>query len=163
LANIVRWTICSIIKNILKTISAQLKGLHNTVNFVRQEVILMNSKLDAANRRILRLEAMYQEGGRECLRDEEGQVEEELNRIPEDLGFKTEHLMAFRRESNNPGQFVCQLLRRYISDLFLTGRKYEYNCFGGGQKAKKELDATKKRALEVYVGHFYPEVSGEIW
>jgi hypothetical protein len=142
----------------LKTISAQLKGLQNTVNLVRQEVILVSSKLDAANRRILRLEAMRQEGGRECLRDGEGQEEEGLDRIPEDLRFQTEHLMAFRRDSNNPGQFACQLLRRYFSDLFLTGRKYEYNWFGGGQKAKKELDARKKRALEVYVGHFYPEV-----
>jgi hypothetical protein len=134
------------------------------VNLVRQEVILVNSKLDTINRRIVRPEVKEQGGGREYLRDEEGQVEEGLNRIQEDLRFDTEHLMTFRRESKNPGQFACRLLRQYLSDLFLTGRKYEYNWFGGGQKAKRELDVRTNKALEVYIKHFYAEVrDAAVW
>ncbi|XP_048748780.2 uncharacterized protein LOC125661000 [Ostrea edulis] len=147
--------------NYLKTISAQLNGVQATVNILRQDLSLANTKLDAANRRLLRLETLIKGGDQEACRleiREQAPPGEDLNRIPEDLRIEETIVSALKSEANNPGHFTCLLLKKMFAGLFLTGQRSEYNWFGGGQKGKKDLDARKKKAIEIYVVHYYHEV-----
>ena len=64
--------------------------------------------------------------------------------IPEDfqLDLKTRRMM--NSSSNNPGHFAYLLVKKFFPELFLSGRKSEYNWFVGGVKGKRELDSRRK-------------------
>ncbi|XP_062582867.1 uncharacterized protein LOC134244621 [Saccostrea cucullata] len=81
--------------------------------------------------------------------------DEDLSRIPKDLRMEEPILTTLQRETDNPA---------IENKMFSTGQKSYYNWFGGGWKGKEELDGRKKRAIETYVEHFYPEVKdAAVW
>ncbi|XP_062584988.1 uncharacterized protein LOC134246626, partial [Saccostrea cucullata] len=147
-----------------RTITTQLKGLQTTVNTISQDLRLANTKLDAANRRILRLETIAK--GLSVARPEQPaapeiaseETENLQSRIPEDLRIADNILASLHQEANNPGHFACLLLKKLFEELFATGSKVNFNWYGGGSKGKRDLDIRKKKVIQTYVEHYHPEV-----
>ena len=61
--------------------------------------------------------------------------------------------------SKNPGHFACLYVKKVFPELFLSGRKNEYNWFGGGAKEKRVLESKIKKTYHQEICHIFPSRS----
>lgn len=117
------------------TITSQLKGLQTSVNSIKTSLAIMNTKLDAANWRIIRLEAAAKKLQSVETPDLAPLSSEETRaphihvqeRVPADLQILEDELQRMKARSNNPGHFACLLLKKMFSELFDSCEKHQYN------------------------------------
>lgn len=93
----------------------------------------MNTKLDAANWRIIRLEAAAKKlqsvetPDLAPLSSEETRAPHIQERVPADLQIPEDELQRMKARSNNPGHFACLLFKKMFSELFDSCEKHQYN------------------------------------
>ncbi|XP_056002875.1 uncharacterized protein LOC125662248 [Ostrea edulis] len=141
-----------------------------SVSDLQRELKIVNTKLDVANTRIVRLEGTIKDlsngiVGNTCAPPpvqapafDQVHGEDLNNGVPQEFQIDLETLNHLKAASNNPGHLACLLVKKLFPELFLSGRKSEYNWFGGGVKGKKELENRRKNAIKKYVTFFHPEV-----
>ena len=78
--------------------------------------------------------------------------------IPDDFQLDLETLRVMN-PSKNPGHFACLLVKKVFPELFLSGRKSEYNWFGGGAKEKRELESRFKKTHHQEMCQIFPSRS----
>ena len=61
--------------------------------------------------------------------------------------------------SKNPGHFACLFVKKVFTELFLSGRKNEYNWFGGGAKETRVLESKIKKTYHQEICHIFPSRS----
>ncbi|XP_060570938.1 uncharacterized protein LOC132729236 [Ruditapes philippinarum] len=85
--------------------------------------------------------------------------------LPEELIINEEELRQVHRDSNNAGHFAALLVKKLFPELYgPTNLRLNYNWYGGGQKKKYELDASRKEVIKRYVTFFHPEVcDSDVW
>ena len=128
------------------------KSMQANIADLQKEINITHIMLDAANKGIMRQEALLKQMTTTVSRngadltppttsqDNPARNEDINEGIPENFQFELETLRVMNSSSNNPGQFACFLVKVF-PELFLSGWKSEYNCFGGGAKGKRDLES----------------------
>ena len=160
------------VDSMLKMVLRNQKTMQAHVAELSKENNITHIKLDAANRRIVRQEALLKEMATAVTRngadltppttsqDNPARNADIKEGIPDDSQLDLEILHVMNSSSNNPGHFACLLVKKFFPELFLSGRNREYNWFGGGVKGRRELESRSRRKhiIERYVTYFHPEV-----
>lgn len=167
-------------------------GLLKEVSDLRKSVDIVSKKIDATNRRTTHLETLLTTAIANTniiidilRRQSSDNTMKQLNSvmhsqtsaeetpsstptaegIPPEFRIDDSELRVLVRESRNAGNFAVNLTRKLFPELFGEGQlRYEYNWYGGGKLAKKELDPVRKQVVKQYVVYFFPEFqSHEAW
>ncbi|XP_052719442.1 mucin-2-like [Crassostrea angulata] len=167
-------------------------GLLKEVSDLRKSVDIVNKKIDATNRRTTHLETLLttaiantniiidiirRQSSDNTLTQLNSAMHSQTSAeetpsstpttegIPPEFKIDDSELRVLVRESRNAGNFAVNLTRKLFPELFGEGQlRYEYNWYGGGKLAKKELDPVRKQVVKQYVVYFFPEFqSHEAW
>lgn len=158
------------VDSMLRMVLRNQKTMQAHVAELPKENNITHIKLDAANRRIVRQEALLKEMATAVTRngadltppttsqDNPARNADINEGIPDDSQLDLETLRVMNTSSNNPGHLACLFVKKFFPELFLSGRNSEYNWFWGGVKVKRELECRRKHIIERYVTYFHPEV-----
>jgi hypothetical protein len=130
-----------------------MKVVKVTASKIQRERTVVNTKLDTANKRILRLVwavkdltnvSSNTDPHPQSLVDGAVREEDPNSGTPVDLEIDVETLNNLKRISNNPVDFACLLLKKLFPNLFISGRRRDI----------MELDSWRKK----YVTFLHPDV-----